>query len=53
MRAVRTSQEAFVKRLADNFNLGVIRLGLARYTGPLNYRDYEQYLNGQYPPTGD
>ena len=53
MRAAKTSQEAFVKRLANSFNLGVIRLGLARYTGPLTYRDYEQYLNGQYPPTGD
>ena len=46
MRVVKTSEEAFVKRLSDNFNLGVIRLGLVRYTGPMTYRDYEQYLNG-------
>ena len=47
MRAVKTNEEAFVRRLADNFNLGVIRLGLVRYTGPLTYSGYEQYLNGR------
>ena len=52
MRAVKTNEETFVKRLSDTFNLGVIRLGLARYTGPLTYRDYEQYLNGE-SPSGD
>ncbi|XP_037073129.1 inversin-like [Pollicipes pollicipes] len=47
MRVNKTNEEAFIKRLAENFNASVIKLTLTSFKGPYTYTAYEKYLNGQ------
>ncbi|XP_043192897.1 uncharacterized protein LOC122365605 isoform X3 [Amphibalanus amphitrite] len=47
MRVNKTNEEAFIKRLAENFNASVIKLSLKSFKGPYTYAAYEEYLNTQ------
>ena len=47
MRVNKTNEEAFIKRLAENFNASVIKLSLRSFKGPYTYAGYEEYLNSK------
>ena len=47
MRVNKTNEDAFIKRLAENFNASVIKLSLKSFKGPYTYAAYEEYLNSK------